>query len=680
MKLTLGRAHELGLCASLTASILIVLLGGEFPPWVWLAAFAPVLAMMLRRRGFTAPGSSGTLLGVAAIGAGVATLLRGGMESAVLAGGATLLGILAARTLTGRTVAHDLQAIALSLVLVLAGSVLNVGLSYFLVFVGYAISTVWALATRQLLAGATGTGVSEARARARDDVVTPLFFVGSGAVSLAVLGAAVLVFVSFPRIGFGELGFLSMKASRLPSSVGFGGDPRGLSTSTDIVARVRGVPLQRFADGLYLRGIIYDDITLDAFSQSPPDATEARVIDTRPSLPTLARGGERAGRYEVMLTPLGGDLLFVLGNVRSAQTVSGGAANPNRRLYVGGRDRHDELKATSGLASTLRYAVNGTIAAPGWVPAPVEPPMAPLAERARYLDVPPVTAKMQQALDDALGAGAAALPPEQKAARLRAWFLANFRYSLDGALVDRDRALEAFVVDVRQGHCELFAGAFALLLRMSGVPARVVGGFQGGALADDGSIVFQQRHAHAWVEWWRDDVGWIVDDATPEPSEQREELTGIAGFIDAMRRVWDDRVLDYSLADQQTAISKISRTLRGHNLGKLAKALFALVVVGGVVVFVARRVFGGGRRAQRADRLASEILAAVGRLQGAPPSTTATLREAVAGLDVAVLREAVAVYEGARFGGVVVGNDELFGLIAALRALKAKGNDDQKTP
>jgi putative effector of murein hydrolase len=84
MKLSLGRAHELGLCVSLTASILIVLLGGEFPPWAWIGAFAPVLSMMLRRRNVTAPGSSGTLLGLAAVAAGVATLLRSGVEAGSL--------------------------------------------------------------------------------------------------------------------------------------------------------------------------------------------------------------------------------------------------------------------------------------------------------------------------------------------------------------------------------------------------------------------------------------------------------------------------------------------------------------------------------------------------------------------------------------------------------------------
>ncbi len=671
MRLTLGGAHELGLCASLTSSLLIVLLGGEFPLWVWLALGAPLLSLTLRRRRLHAPGFSGTLLAVAAVGAGLASLARGGIEGAVFAGGATLVGILAARVLTRSTIAHDLQAIALSLVLVLAGSILNVGMSYFLVFVGYAISTVWALATRQLLAGALNTGMAESDVRARDDVITPLFFVGSAAVSLGVLGAALVVFVTFPRIGFGELGFLTKKESKLPATVGFGGDPRGLSTSTALVARLRGVSAQSFEDGLYLRGIVYDEINLEAFAQSAPDATEAPIIDPTPRLTSLPLFDDRLLRYEVTLTPLGGDLLFTLGHVRIAQVIAGGAANPNRNVQVGGRDRHDELKAMVALASPLRYEIEGSASPPGVLPKhpPTQKPQ--LRDRERYLKVP-------SSIDvDALVAELhlQGLDASTTAQRLRSFFKDKFRYSLEGEVTGQEQPLRAFLLEARAGHCELFAGAFALLLRKHGIPARVVGGFQGGAAAPDGSIVFQQRHAHAWVEWWHDDFGWIVDDATPEPAQRRDQLGTVDGLVDSLKRFWDDRVVDYSLADQQNALQTLSQAVRGKNLGKISKRILAAVIVVACGWYALRQLRGGGGRKKRADKLASEILQAVQRLQGDQPwssssMSTATLREAISGHDHELLRRAVAAYEGARFGNVGVDDAELRRLLTALRALK----------
>jgi hypothetical protein len=682
--LTLGLAHELGLCASLTSAALIVLLGGAFPPWVWLASLAPTLSLALARTGVVVPGFSGTLLGLAALGAGIATVIRGGLEDAVFAGGATLLGLLAARVVTRKTLAHDQQAILLGLVLVLAGSVLNVGLSFFLVFVAYAVSTVWALATRQLLAGAeviaaAGSGGPDVRqVRERDDVITPLFFAASGAVSLAVLGAAVVVFVSFPRIGFGELGMLLQRGSRLPPSVGFGSDPRGLSTSSEVVARLRGVPLERFEEGLYLRGIVYDQLSWESFSQSEPDATSASAIDPRPAIPSLAYDANRAARVEVTLMPLAGALLFTLGHTRTALVLGGGAANPNRSVGLGGRDRHDELRAMTALSSPLRYEVRGSIAAPGVVP-PVSssPPTLTDADRARFLGVPErvdprVLALLADALrvppDDAGQTQIASLSASERATRLRQFLLANFRYSLEGQLSGVNDPLRAFLLDVRAGHCELFAGGFALLLRLAGVPARVIGGFQGGALADD-AVVFEMRHAHAWVEWWQDGAGWIVDDATPEPGEARERLAGWAALVESIRRFWDDSVVDYALEDQQDALRQIGQLLRNSGLKQTLGG--AVLVVGGAVLLalVRRRWRRRTDPARQGDRLTDEIVAAVTRLTGRPPPPSATLRESTQGLAFPVLHDAVDICERARFGSEPVAPDVLRRMVDGLRGL-----------
>jgi transglutaminase-like putative cysteine protease len=692
-RLTLGLAHELGLCASLTSATLIVLLGGVFPPWVWLAAFAPTLSFAMARNGIAAPGFSGTLLGIAAIGAGIATIVRGGVDSAVLAGGSTLLGLLSARILTRQTLAHDQQSILLGLVLVLAGSVLNVGLSYFLVLVAYAVSTVWALSTRQLLAGAeqtaaSSTGHGGTRPRDREDVITPLFFAASGAVSLGVLGAAVVVFVSFPRIGFGELGAFLHKESKLPASVGFGGNPRGLSTSTDVIARVRGVPADSFFDGLYLRGIVYDRITLESFSQSQPDAADAPVVDTRPSIPSLSYDPTRSGRVEVTLMPVAGALLFTLGHTRTALALSGGAANPNRSIAVAGRDRHDELRTYAPLASPLRYELRGSISAPGVVPArPSTAPLLSSVERQRFLDLPATLDPRLRALVEttirggpdasaaaassvtAAGVDTADVPPAERAARLRRYLLTNFRYSLDNEVTGASEPLKAFLLDAKAGHCELFAGGFALLLRMAGVPARVVGGFQGGALADDDSVVFQMRHAHAWVEWWNDDVGWVVDDATPESGETRERLAGLDALVEGIRRFWDDRVVDYALDDQQDALRRVSQAVAGRGLGSLLTGAVVVVVVGASLVALWRRWLRRASAARQGDRLTEELVAAVARLTGEPPSSTSTLREATAGLAPAVLRDAVDACERVRFGGEALPAAHVQALVDALRSL-----------
>jgi hypothetical protein len=665
--ISLGLAHELGLMMSVVAALLVVLLGGALPPWLWLAAVAPLLSMAMARRGQHVPAIAGTMIGVAAIGGGIVTLLQGGVDSAVLAGGITLVGLTVGRLLTRRTLAHDQQLLLLALVLVFAGSVLNVGLSYFLLFVAFAIATVWALSTRQLLAGAEETGASAREARDRTDVVTPLFFAASGAVSLVVLAAAVGIFAAFPRIGFGELGFLSRRNSQLPQSVGFSSDPRGLSTSTEVVARVRGVPLEQFNDGLYLRAMVYDVVTWDAFSQSSPTSLEAEAIDRRANLPQHARGTEV--NYDVVQMPIAGPLVFTLGHTRTAIVEAGGAANPNRSIEVVGRNRHDELRAAVPLASPLRFKVRGSVMPPGEPPAPDERLVAlDDAERRRYLEHPK--------LDDEVTALLARVIPTTAttdvdvATALRANFLRTFTYTLDSDVRSSSEPLRAFLLRVRAGHCELFAGAYALLLRSRGIPARVVGGFQGGALDDDGTIVFQQRHAHAWVEWWKDGVGWIVDDATPQAMASREHLGGWSRLVEAVRVFWDDRVIDFSLQDQTSALRGISNALRGKHLGTLLR----VSIVGAVVAAVGAAIFVRLRRRQRRahtpDKLARDIIAAAVRLGLAPPPAHWTIADVVTALPHPLMQEAQRAYEQHRYGNIDLPEADVRQLQQALRRLQ----------
>jgi transglutaminase-like putative cysteine protease len=76
--------------------------------------------------------------------------------------------------------------------------------------------------------------------------------------------------------------------------------------------------------------------------------------------------------------------------------------------------------------------------------------------------------------------------------------------------------LKAFLFVHRLGYCQHFAGAMALLLRLGGVPARVAVGFTPGTY-DRASRkwVVSDLDAHAWVEAWFPQYGWVRFDPTP---------------------------------------------------------------------------------------------------------------------------------------------------------------------
>jgi transglutaminase-like putative cysteine protease len=76
--------------------------------------------------------------------------------------------------------------------------------------------------------------------------------------------------------------------------------------------------------------------------------------------------------------------------------------------------------------------------------------------------------------------------------------------------------IQTFLLSSKRGYCQQFAGAMALLLRMGGVPARVVTGFTSGAYDSVTSqYVVSDADAHAWVEVWFPRYGWVRFDPTP---------------------------------------------------------------------------------------------------------------------------------------------------------------------
>lgn len=96
--------------------------------------------------------------------------------------------------------------------------------------------------------------------------------------------------------------------------------------------------------------------------------------------------------------------------------------------------------------------------------------------------------------------------------------------------------LEGFLFDARQGFCQQYSGAMALLLRMAGIPARVSTGFTAGSYDDEAKeYVVRDLDAHSWVEMWVRGYGWVTRDPTPAaapPRSRIDETTGASGSRD----------------------------------------------------------------------------------------------------------------------------------------------------
>jgi len=114
--------------------------------------------------------------------------------------------------------------------------------------------------------------------------------------------------------------------------------------------------------------------------------------------------------------------------------------------------------------------------------------------------------------------------PRQLAMRaLRYFNEEDFHYTLNPPPTTGDPT-ESFLLETRRGFCEHFATAFVVLMRLGGVPARVVTGYQGGQWNDIGHFLeVKQAHAHAWAEIWLDETGWTRIDPTAAVAPDRIE-------------------------------------------------------------------------------------------------------------------------------------------------------------
>lgn len=81
-----------------------------------------------------------------------------------------------------------------------------------------------------------------------------------------------------------------------------------------------------------------------------------------------------------------------------------------------------------------------------------------------------------------------------------------------------------FLTKAKSGYCVHYAAAAAAMLRAYGVPTRYVTGYCVNAKAGEWTVV-SSDNAHAWVEYFDDESGWIPLDATPPSFEPVQNVS-----------------------------------------------------------------------------------------------------------------------------------------------------------
>ncbi|QDV48288.1 transglutaminase-like domain-containing protein [Gimesia fumaroli] len=108
----------------------------------------------------------------------------------------------------------------------------------------------------------------------------------------------------------------------------------------------------------------------------------------------------------------------------------------------------------------------------------------------------------------------------QKIERIQTYFPNNYQYELGISVPPGKDPLTYFLLEKPNAHCEYFASGTALLLRLAGVPCRYVTGYVVRERNHyDQFWIARNRHAHAWVEAWDDQRGWVTVESTPSAGQ-----------------------------------------------------------------------------------------------------------------------------------------------------------------
>ena len=121
---------------------------------------------------------------------------------------------------------------------------------------------------------------------------------------------------------------------------------------------------------------------------------------------------------------------------------------------------------------------------------------------------------------------------------LRMFNAEEFYYTLQPPPLGSD-PVDRFLFESRQGFCEHYASAFAVMMRAAGIPSRVVLGYQGGEVNPlNGRMIVRQSDAHAWTEVWLPRRGWYRVDPTAAVAPERIDLGMSGAMLDGIGESW----------------------------------------------------------------------------------------------------------------------------------------------
>jgi transglutaminase-like putative cysteine protease len=222
----------------------------------------------------------------------------------------------------------------------------------------------------------------------------------------------------------------------------------------------------------------------------------------------------------------------------------------------------------------------------------------------------------------------------------------QLKYTLKPAPMDMQSPVDAFLFTTKTGYCVHFAAAFAKSARLAGLPSRIITGYKASREnAVNNYLVVKEKDAHAWVEVYLEEKGWIrieptayviaSEAADAQTTDAAEALQGADASQRTLFKVLFERVnLYYMYAKYKIDYwflnyDRLKQTMLWKKLVEdtLFLAKFAAYVMAFLALCVG--IFAMARRRRCNDRLACsmERLFKILRKRGIERSDEETIKQ-----------------------------------------------------
>jgi transglutaminase-like putative cysteine protease len=337
-------------------------------------------------------------------------------------------------------------------------------------------------------------------------------FSTGGRLLLYAAPLAMAMWILFPRLAspFWAVPIDSSRAKTGLSDTMSPGDISSLSQSDEVAFRVRfdgDIPEPR---DRYWRGLVMTKFNGRSWQGSEPQDARLRADE-------IEYAGD-AFTYEVTLEPTQQQWVFAMDMPRE-WSLSRTLMGPQQQLW---RITPIEQRVAYNVVSYPSYRAQASLAKlfRGWYTAVPENSNKRTAELARSMHQ---LAGSDTAFIDAV---------------LAKFNNEEYFYTLQPPALGSN-PVDRFLFETRQGFCEHYASAFAVMMRSVGIPARIVLGYHGGEINPmGGHLIVRQSDAHAWTEVWLEGKGWRRVDPTAAVAPERIEYGARDAAFEGIGESW----------------------------------------------------------------------------------------------------------------------------------------------